>query len=871
VKSAELVLQNLERLSLAIEDGETMTRQLEVRESGQYTVEMAAEAGETVAKSATYPIVATPDTPPHLELAAALPQTTVSPTDTVPLQIKAKDDFGIGSLALKMRVGEGEWARVKDWKLDEAQESLSVDFPVELSGCSLKPGMTVTLAAEGADLNDVTGPGIGLSEELVLEIKEPEALAEEKSDDFAAGLEALAQLVQRQKDNLEQSRDVRGRLGGDGTLTGTDQARLGAARKEQGKIREDTLSLSKTLSASHPAAPLTLDPLAAKEMVEAVRTLEGAESGAAGERTAMLGQAIELETTIARQLEDLLQRLTQEQHAIRVEDVLRTLNEIRESQVNIKETTGAEGAALPKLAAQEGELHPKMKGVEAMLKTLVGNLRPFSPDLAKAANEIAEATRGRRIPADIVQAQSFLQESRRDDALKTEEEVVRKVEATIESIVKALVENADKEKEALAKGLEEAGKKAERLAALEKKAKEAIEALNKLDEDELGDPEKKKFEKLAEFHERAAQASETAAEDLKKLPKAPFVGDMVKEFDSVTKKLDLAKEMLQKGEAKEDCRKATEEIIEKLMQVAKESKDGQAFLDTVPDTTKFNLEDIPEGKMPEIPMVKLPDKLTDMVGDLIEKQEDQNEQTNDKSSNWAQADSKAGVPKEGPISSFGGKGKTGNHRPDPTEIRGRGGAGRTGQTSGELIEGATKNLDGDPTPERRTPDPVQEGDEYIEDKDPKPATATGGGKKGGAGGEGMPGKANDVYEEDLDEMAERQDSLRTSAEQLESTLSSLHLPTWTLPDAVKMMRQAGENFRSHNITEAQEKQKLAVQALKVAYQSMRGTPYVQAEDASVLPPDLKREVIQARTEKFPEPFKDLLQRYYQEISDQAAK
>lgn len=873
VKSAELVLQSLDRQPLRVVDDAELAGKLTIKESGQYSIQMQAEAGDAGTASITYPIVATPDTPPHLELAAAVSQATAAPSDTLPLKIKATDDFGVAAVRLKMRVGEeeGAWTQVREWKLEAPQETLGLDFAMELAGYSLKPGNIITIVAEGQDSNDISGPGIGTSEELIIEIKEPELLAEDKDDEYAAGLEALAKLVQRQKDNLEQTTEVRTRMRPDGELAGTDKARLGVAREEQAKLRDVARSVSKQLEASHPAAPLTLDPLAAKEMVAAVRGLETAETGAVDQRGTVLEQSIELEKTILSQLEDLLHRLTQEQHAVRVQDVLRELKEIHEAQTNIKESTGAEHTSLAKLGQQEGELRPRMKAVESMLKTLVGNLRPFNADLARAANRIADETRDRRIPADIVQAQSDLQESRREDALKMEDEVLTKVAATIEAIMRALVENADKEKEKLAKGLEEIEKKAEKLAALEKKVKEAVEALNKLDEDELGEPEKKKFEKLAEFQERAAQVSETAKEDLEKLPQAPFVGDMVKEFDSITKKLDLTKEMLQKQEPNEKCVKCTEELMESLMKVAEKSKDGQAFLDKSPDTTKFNLEDIPEGMMPEIPMVELPDKLTDMVGDLIEKQEDQNEDTNDKSSNWAKADSKAGVPKEGPMSSFGGKGKTGNHRPDPTEIRGRGGAGRTGQTSGELIEGATKNLDGDPTPERRTPDPVQEGGESIEDNDPKHATATGGGKKGGAGGEGMPGRANDVFEEDLDELAERQDSLRTDAEQLEGALSALHLPKWTLPDAVRMMREAQDHLRSHNITEAQEKQKLAVQALKIAYQSMKGKPYVHTEQISALPPDLKREVIQARSEKFPAPFKDLLQRYYQEISDQAVK
>ncbi|MDP7251437.1 MAG: hypothetical protein QGF00_17650 [Planctomycetota bacterium] len=870
VTSAELVMADLERTPLAVEDG-AMRGSMVLKESGNYSIEMVPASG-IAGPPVSYRVVSVPDGPPNAELATELSSPTASPTDTVPLKIVASDDFGLGKVVLQINLTgeEADWKPVNEWNF-EGQESVSLKFPLELADWSPKPDTTLALRIQAADLNDLTGPGLTLSDEVILQIKDDKGISDEKEEQFATGLEALEKLVQRQNDNLEQTEDIRDRLKPDGNFSGSDKARFDIVLNNQTDIQKKTIEVANLLGATHPAAPLTLKPLAANEMVEAVQMLETAGATETGDRIQQMSDATKIEQRVLWRLEELLERLAYEQHAVRVHEVLQAFQRIRETQDEIKARTAVEGESLKMLAREESHLHPKTTAAIGLLKTLSGNLRSISPELAKAALAIYRGTNELRIPADIVQAQTFLQEKRREKAVTTEQEILEKVEATIASLVKALAENADKEKEELKDALKKSAMKAEKLSELEKKAEEAIEALNQENEDKLDETDQKKYEQLAEFHKRAANVSECAADDLKKMPQNSLTDAMAKEWESMTGQLDDLEKALEKKEPKEVCVECTEKLLAKLSKIKEKSEDGLGMLDQSPDTKSFNLEDAPEGAQKGMELPELPDKLMDMVGDLIDGQEDENEDTDDKSSNLAQADSKAGVAKEGPISSFGGKGKTGNHQPDPTEVSGRGGAGRTGQTSGELVEGETKNLDGKATPERRTPDAVQESTESIKDNDPKHGTATGGGKKGGAGGEGMAGKNNDVFEEDLEELAERQDSLRTSAQQLESTLRSMHLPTWTLPDAVRLMNSAEENLRGYNLTEAREKQKQALKALKLSYLSMKGKSYIQSEKSSALPEKLKRQVIEARREKLPAGYQELVEKYYQEISERAGE
>ncbi|MBI2194807.1 MAG: hypothetical protein HYU36_22735 [Planctomycetes bacterium] len=865
IKSAHWVLENADPTPARVLDGVKIQAAFTLQESGRYSIRLVAENGQENPEAPSYPIVARPDTPPAVELRIEPPREKATPAESLALRILARDDFGVGSVTLEIRRGKDSEANRKAWRLESPRDSVEIAELLDLSALDLAPGDTLRLRAHATDLNDLTGPGTGFSEDLVLEVVEPGKLADNQADLFSDGLEGLSRLVKRQGENLDRTTDLRAQLAEERAAPDSGVADLAFAHEEQVGIRQAALALSKALGALHPSAPATLDPLAAGEMVEAVRTLETAVQAAREEKLAPLENALTLEDSIRDRLQQLLDHLVREQSALTLQEVIRALQEIRDEQAGIHDLTSGGRESFESLAAREGVLRPKMSAAEALLDRAGASLSAVSPDLSKAVTQIARDARGRHIPAEIAQAQTFLQELRREPAQASEEHVLKKLEATLESLLQALAAQAQSEEKKWANRLEDAGKKARQLAGLEKQAQKAVETLHRLDKDQLGAPERQKLAQLAEFQERASQAAAAAAEDLKKLPPSSFTGDMVKDFESVSSQLKLAEKALEE-EATEKCMECTREVMEKLMKIEKESKDGQAFLDDKPDHTRFNLQDIPEGQRPEMPMVDLPDKLTDLVGELIDKQQEQNDQTDDKSSNWSKADSKAGKPLEGPVSSFGGKGKTGNHLPDPTEVSGRGGSGRTGQTSGELIEGATKDLDGASVPERRTPDPVQDGEQAIDDRSSQQAKATGGGKEGGAGGEGLPGRPDDVFARDLEEMAERQDSLRSSAEQLESTLSSLHLPTWTLPEAIRCMKASQEDLRACNLVEAQEKQKIALQSLKAAYEGMKGRPYVQAEKVSSLPPDLKREIIQAEGEQFPAAFQDMLERYYKGIA-----
>ena len=137
-------------------------------------------------------------------------------------------------------------------------------------------------------------------------------------------------------------------------------------------------------------------------------------------------------------------------------------------------------------------------------------------------------------------------------------------------------------------------------------------------------------------------------------------------------------------------------------------------------------------------MAELPGELEDLVGELMEEEEDLFDEMEDAGSSWADSlDKGAGWDAaDGPISNMSAKGVTGNRLPNTSEIGGRSGEGRQGKASGEFVGDTAVRKGGRKTPSRLAPDPFVKGQVKDISKDPV-GGATGGGKESGVGGEGL--------------------------------------------------------------------------------------------------------------------------------------
>lgn len=213
------------------------------------------------------------------------------------------------------------------------------------------------------------------------------------------------------------------------------------------------------------------------------------------------------------------------------------------------------------------------------------------------------------------------------------------------------------------------------------------------------------------------------------------------------------------------------------------------WLMDIPDNIVWNMESFDTDEFPEIPLVPLPDELEDLVGDLLDQASDIDAQSQDTTGNNIVADAEMGWGvMDGPMPSFSAKGKSGNTRPNDNEMTGRSGAGREGQSTGELVENHVKGYEGRQTKARRTLDQFQKGMVTEDENSTLDARATGGGKLGGESEtQGMFGTAprRDLHTPSHGMTPQR---LRQETEALYATARLLYLGTGSLGEAARELR-----------------------------------------------------------------------------------
>ena len=185
----------------------------------------------------------------------------------------------------------------------------------------------------------------------------------------------------------------------------------------------------------------------------------------------------------------------------------------------------------------------------------------------------------------------------------------------------------------------------------------------------------------------------------------------------------------------------------------KMKEDLESWLPDSPDSTKWVLEEPPNGKKMKIPEMPLPKSLEDLIGDLLQKADEFDKDADDVTSAWADNLDQAGWGvADGPISSFSAKGKTGNDLPNNHELNGRSGAGRRGKSTGQMVGDTSRTLPGRPTPARLDNSKFEPGN-LKKDSDENPNGATGGGKKDGAGRIGLQGDVPPDFVKDMARLA----------------------------------------------------------------------------------------------------------------------
>lgn len=293
----------------------------------------------------------------------------------------------------------------------------------------------------------------------------------------------------------------------------------------------------------------------------------------------------------------------------------------------------------------------------------------------------------------------------------------------------------------------------------------------------------------------------------------------------------------------------------------------ERWLPNRPDRTRWAQED--PAAQPEVPLAKLPPELEDLIGELLEQEEDLLEVANDVDANWHGSMDKgiAWDVMDGPISNSTAKGAIGNQLPNDNSMTGRSGEGRSGRSQGEMVEDTATGKGGRRTPTRLDPTSFQQG--QVKDTSREPTGgATGGGKIAGQGGQGLTGLTPAQRAEMTQRLAQRQAELRNSAERLNLQHQLPRYDRFRLLESIALMRRIEADLAANRYQSALRRKDVLLERLDTSRLLTGAAIHVTSGTTPDGPSKRRRDVADAMKGELPPAWRDALQKYYERLSEE---
>jgi hypothetical protein len=398
----------------------------------------------------------------------------------------------------------------------------------------------------------------------------------------------------------------------------------------------------------------------------------------------------------------------------------------------------------------------------------------------------------------------------------------------------------------------------------QKKVIEATEALAKKPVDDFSEEDAKALDGLAATEDDWSKFLADRHSDLSKLPEQDFSNPaLLEELIAVQTQITMAKDALTKKAA--DIAVPLEQLGAEM--AAEMTTNIEKWLPDSPDREKWSQEEPLTDDMKEAPLAELPKELEDLVGELMEEEEDLFDEMEDVSSSWADSiDKGAGWDAmDGPISNNSARGVTGNRLPNTNEIAGRSGEGRSGKASGEFVSGEAVGKGGRKTPSRLTPDAFVKGRVKDTSKDPV-GGATGGGKESGVGGEGLQGPVPERARATLARLADRQASLRNRAEGVNLKFEVMKYHPADLKAMIRQMASVEGDLRAGRYRNAMRQRPTLLEGLDRVRGTLAGEAMVRRDETANLPAEIQKEILGTMQEASPAGWEALNRRYFERLA-----
>ena len=366
---------------------------------------------------------------------------------------------------------------------------------------------------------------------------------------------------------------------------------------------------------------------------------------------------------------------------------------------------------------------------------------------------------------------------------------------------------------------------------------------------------------LARAEAQWAKFLEEKLTDFSKLPQQDFAdGTLAKQLNEVFQDVDkAAAELYQK---KIELAVPVEQSG--LEKAAALENNIEKWLSTTPDNLKWMMEE-PEHPA-DIPLAELPAELENLVGDLLDKEEEMQKDVEDVSSSWMDSLDK-GVgwgAADGPISDMSAKGVTGNLLPNDMEVGGRSGEGRSGKSSGQMVQDTAEGKEGRHTPTRVSPGPFESGSVQDTAKNDN-GGATGGGKLSGGTEQGLHGPTPPPAPEKMARLSGEQAQIRQAAETLALRLRRYKLPSGNLEASIEAMQRLEAAAKKQDGLAVRRSYNSVIDGLAEARRGVRAEAGLHREKAR-LPEGVRRELMTGLSDSTPKGYEDVVADYFRQMA-----
>jgi hypothetical protein len=284
-----------------------------------------------------------------------------------------------------------------------------------------------------------------------------------------------------------------------------------------------------------------------------------------------------------------------------------------------------------------------------------------------------------------------------------------------------------------------------------------------------------------------------------------------------------------------------------------------------PDRLKWSMED-PLTRT-DTPMPELPEELEDMIGELMENEEDLLEEAEDANANWADSlDKGAGWDTmDGPIANMSARGVTGNQLPNDNEMGGRSGEGRSARSQGEMVGDTAVGKGGRRTPTRLDPTPFQQGQIKDTSQDPV-GGATGGGKLSGQGAEGLEGPVPPGHDQLMQRLAQRQAQIRNAAERLQLQYRVGHYDNFHLLRSIALMRRTESDLAANRYQNVLRRRDVLLDELDTSRLMLGSRILVQQDPTAASPKLPPKDISAVWSGDLPPAWSEALKEYYRKLA-----